>query len=314
MTAGRDPGRRTAGRGRADARRPCRAVGVCTSRRRRGRPRRSTTTLDGRQDVWVGLPPVGRAALPQQRQRHLHPRRLDGVAADQQPGRHPRTGTTAPSPTSTATACRTPTARPAATRATTSRARREGQRAVAADLTAGSFTEGGTQWGVGDSCGRGRFVTFLDANSDGWPDLFLGNETGRRVSDPCDNVANGYPNEESKLFLNTGGTGLVYAPRSTGSAPDPGSAAPSRSTTTVTAAPTCWPAGSATTRRGSTATTRHHVHAKSCAAARLRPRTSPTRPPETSTTTGGPDLFFASGNAARTGSTPGTARSATRSP
>ena len=75
----------------------------------------------------------------------------------------------------------------------------------------GSFTEVGTQWGVGDWCGRGRFVTFLDANADGRPDLFLGNETPRSVSDPCDNAANGYPNEESKLFLNTG-TGLVYAP------------------------------------------------------------------------------------------------------
>jgi hypothetical protein len=76
----------------------------------------------------------------------------------------------------------------------------------------GNFTEVGTQWGVGDDCGRGRFAVFFDANGDGWPDLFFGNETPRNVSDPCDNAANGYPNEESKLLLNTGGTGLVYAP------------------------------------------------------------------------------------------------------
>jgi hypothetical protein len=57
-------------------------------------------------------------------------------------------------------------------------------------------------------------VTTLDANRDGWTDIFLGNETPRNVSDPCDNPANGYPNEESKLFLNNGnGTGFTYAPQ-----------------------------------------------------------------------------------------------------
>ena len=62
-------------------------------------------------------------------------------------------------------------------------------------------------------CGRGRFVAFINANNDAWPDLFLGNETPRSApSDPCDNPANGLPNEESKLFLNQGGTGLTYAP------------------------------------------------------------------------------------------------------
>jgi len=76
----------------------------------------------------------------------------------------------------------------------------------------GVFSEVGSQWGVGDWCGRGRHVTFLDANGDQWPDLFLGNEVPRNVSDPCDNPANGYPNEESKLLINTGGTGFRYAP------------------------------------------------------------------------------------------------------
>jgi PKD repeat protein len=74
----------------------------------------------------------------------------------------------------------------------------------------GQFTEVGTEWGVGDLCGRGRHVTFLDANGDQYPDLFLGNATPRDVPDPCDDPANGLPNEEAKLFINTGGTGLRY--------------------------------------------------------------------------------------------------------
>jgi hypothetical protein len=77
----------------------------------------------------------------------------------------------------------------------------------------GAFSEHGVAWGVGDVCGRGRFVTTLDANGDGWADIFLGNETGRPVMDACDDPANGYPNEESKLFLNNGNrTGFTYAP------------------------------------------------------------------------------------------------------
>ena len=66
---------------------------------------------------------------------------------------------------------------------------------------------------MGDVCGRGRFVTSLNANGDGWADIFLGNEVPRNVADPCDNAANGYPNEESKLYLNNAdGTGFTYAP------------------------------------------------------------------------------------------------------
>lgn len=77
----------------------------------------------------------------------------------------------------------------------------------------GAFSEHGVAWGVGDVCGRGRFVTTLDANGDGWTDIFLGNETGRAQRDACDDPGNGYPNEEAKLFLNNGdGTGFTYAP------------------------------------------------------------------------------------------------------
>lgn len=76
----------------------------------------------------------------------------------------------------------------------------------------GVFTDVATQWGLGDPCGRGRHVRFLYANNDAYPDLFVGNAVPRKVSDPCDNSANGLPNEESKLFINTGGTGFRYAP------------------------------------------------------------------------------------------------------
>jgi hypothetical protein len=77
----------------------------------------------------------------------------------------------------------------------------------------GQFTEVGTAWGVGDVCGRGRHVAFLDANGDPYPDLFVGNSMPRPdPDDPCDNPANGYPNEESKLFLNVSGTRFSYAP------------------------------------------------------------------------------------------------------
>lgn len=76
----------------------------------------------------------------------------------------------------------------------------------------GQFTDVGTQWGLGDVCGRSHYVAFLDANGDVYPDLFVGNAPPRQVAgDPCDNPANGLPNEESKLFLNQGGTGFGYA-------------------------------------------------------------------------------------------------------
>lgn len=75
----------------------------------------------------------------------------------------------------------------------------------------GTFTDVGTEWGVGDPCGRGRSVAFIDANGDEWPDLFVGNHVSRSVEDPCDDGA--HPNKSSKLFLNQGGTGFRHAPR-----------------------------------------------------------------------------------------------------
>ena len=73
----------------------------------------------------------------------------------------------------------------------------------------GRFSEVGTAWGVGDVCGRSHYVAFLNANGDSYPDLFVGNASPRAVTgDPCDNPANGLPNEQSKLFLNLAGAGF----------------------------------------------------------------------------------------------------------
>jgi hypothetical protein len=77
----------------------------------------------------------------------------------------------------------------------------------------GVFTDVGTDWGVGDVCGRTQFAAFLDANGDGFPDLYIGNAAPRPVTgDPCDDPANGLTDELSKLFINEGGTGFRYAP------------------------------------------------------------------------------------------------------
>lgn len=79
--------------------------------------------------------------------------------------------------------------------------------------SAGEFTEVGTDWKVGDVCGRGRSVTFLRANGDRYPDLFVGNQTPRDVArDACDTSAL-LPDEKSKLFLNVDGRGFRRAPK-----------------------------------------------------------------------------------------------------
>ncbi len=76
-------------------------------------------------------------------------------------------------------------------------------------LTPGTFTDVGIAWGVGDLCGRGRHVQFLNVNGDAYPDLFVGNAEERSVSDACDVASNGLPDEDSKIFINEGGTGYV---------------------------------------------------------------------------------------------------------
>ena len=75
---------------------------------------------------------------------------------------------------------------------------------------AGVFTDVGTEWGLGDPCGRGRDATFIDANGDVYPDLFVGNHVPRAVEDPCDEGT--LPNERSKLYINQGGARFRHAP------------------------------------------------------------------------------------------------------
>ncbi len=62
----------------------------------------------------------------------------------------------------------------------------------------GTFTNQAAAWGVTDPYGRGRQVTFLRANGDAYPDLFVGNHYPRTDSVPSPN----------RLFLNAGGTGF----------------------------------------------------------------------------------------------------------
>lgn len=76
----------------------------------------------------------------------------------------------------------------------------------------GRFREVGTAWRAGDPCGRGRVVTFLRANRDRYPDLFVGNDIPRNVPDPCDRSSE-LPSETSKLFLNVRGNSFRRAPR-----------------------------------------------------------------------------------------------------
>ncbi|MFT4518137.1 MAG: Tol biopolymer transport system component [Halioglobus sp.] len=66
----------------------------------------------------------------------------------------------------------------------------------------GGYTDVAQAWGVTDPYGRGRYVTFLHANYDGLPDLFVTNLFPR--SD--EHVS------ENHLFINDGGTGFIPAP------------------------------------------------------------------------------------------------------
>jgi hypothetical protein len=63
----------------------------------------------------------------------------------------------------------------------------------------GSFTDVAVAWGVTEPTGRGRSVAAFDANRDGRPDLFVGNEP------PVD-----YPSP-NRLYLNVGGTRMTDA-------------------------------------------------------------------------------------------------------
>jgi hypothetical protein len=68
------------------------------------------------------------------------------------------------------------------------------------DLT---FSKVADQAGVMDPFGRGRRIAFLDANGDGYPDLFVGNEEFRPDGIPA----------PSRLFINDGTGSFHDAPR-----------------------------------------------------------------------------------------------------
>jgi len=70
----------------------------------------------------------------------------------------------------------------------------------------GSFIDVGTSQGVGDPYGRGQAALVLDANDDGWDDIYVLNTLPR----------SGTPDSRSsnKLFLNLAGTGFAPAPSS----------------------------------------------------------------------------------------------------
>jgi hypothetical protein len=62
----------------------------------------------------------------------------------------------------------------------------------------GSFLDEATAMGVDDPYGRGRDLTFIDANGDVYPDLFVGNVGGRTDGLPSHNW----------IFINDAGTGF----------------------------------------------------------------------------------------------------------
>jgi FG-GAP-like repeat len=66
----------------------------------------------------------------------------------------------------------------------------------------GEFTEHAQEWGVRDEFGRGRQATFIDANGDEFPDLYVTNLQPRKDGLPGPN----------RLFLNVGGEEFRNAP------------------------------------------------------------------------------------------------------
>jgi hypothetical protein len=67
---------------------------------------------------------------------------------------------------------------------------------------AGTFTEQAAEWGVRDEFGRGRQATFIDANGDQFPDLYVTNQQPRKDGRPGPN----------RLFVNEGGERYRSAP------------------------------------------------------------------------------------------------------
>jgi hypothetical protein len=68
--------------------------------------------------------------------------------------------------------------------------------------TDGTFLNEAYQWNIGDSTGRGRFCAVLDANNDGYPDIFYGTEPLRPDGLPSIN----------RFYLNTGRGSFIDSP------------------------------------------------------------------------------------------------------
>ena len=66
----------------------------------------------------------------------------------------------------------------------------------------GTFVDQGFQWNIGDSTGRGRWCAVLDANNDGYPDIFYGTDPVR---------ADGLPSI-NRFYLNTGQGSFIDSP------------------------------------------------------------------------------------------------------
>jgi len=66
----------------------------------------------------------------------------------------------------------------------------------------GGYTDVAEEWGVTDPYGRGRDVTFLHANNDGLPDLYITNYPPRADEQESKN----------RLFINDGGAAFIAAP------------------------------------------------------------------------------------------------------
>jgi len=66
----------------------------------------------------------------------------------------------------------------------------------------GSFTDVAYQWNIGDATGRGRFCAVLDANNDGFPDVFYGTDPVR---------ADGLPSI-NRFYRNTGQGSFIDSP------------------------------------------------------------------------------------------------------
>ena len=76
-------------------------------------------------------------------------------------------------------------------------------------LEPGKFTDVAGDWGVRDTWGRGRESTFIDANGDDYPDLFIGN-TPRRP-DEKETSNRFFLNVDGKRFRPAVGYGLTHA-------------------------------------------------------------------------------------------------------